>query len=610
MSVLLGKGDRSQGTRLQVDGLRVAYTSNVGTTNPVVWDVSFSLEPGAILGLAGESGCGKSTTALAAIGYVARGARILGGRSQLGDVDLLQMPLRLLRSVWGRRVAYVGQDASTALNPVLTIGAQLAEPLAEHLDERGAAAREHQLELLESVGIPDPAAALVRYPYEFSGGQQQRIAIAIALSCSPEILILDEPTTGLDVTTQARISALLRRLVQERRIATLFVSHDLAVLSELSDRIAIMYAGEIIECGTVASVVRAPQHPYAQALLTAVPSARQPHEIVGLEGQPPPSVVLDCCSFASRCAHATDVCQTRIPLLGTSPGHDVRCVRTAEFSFGFASRRQSEKIDTEASEPLLSVEDLTCTYGDAEAPVLKGISFGLGRGETLGVVGESGSGKSTLLRALAGLHAPASGRVRLEGHDLDFRVRDRPRGERHQLQLVFQHPHSSLNPRHTITELLRRPLRLLRDDVARADEDTAIADLLESVNLPQTVRHKYPSQLSGGQKQRVAIARALAARPSVLLCDEITSSLDVCVQATILKLLTDLSARTQTAVIFVSHDLAVVRSIAARVVVMQGGAVCEEGPTEQLFTAASHPYTRDLLDSIPDLRTSRAMLLP
>ena len=585
----------------EVEDLSVGYLRSDGHDNVVVWKAAFSLAPGSILGLAGESGCGKSTTALAAIGYRGPGSRILSGTAHLEGVDLLTLSSGKLRSIWGRRVAYVAQNATTALNPAIPVGRQLAQPLSRHLHLRGGELRDREVELLESVGIPNPPGALDRYPHQFSGGQQQRIAIAIALSCKPEVLILDEPTTGLDVTTQARISALLRSLVAETGAATLYVSHDLSLLSTVADRLAVMYAGEIVEEADSRAVARQPRHPYTQALLAAVPTAHIRSSVAGIPGRPPARVVLDSCSFAPRCPHALDACRDGyIELLDVGGGHMARCIRTDEIAARpvEASPLAAPEVSPES---LLEVDEVWSQYAKAPTPAVRGVSFEIASGETLGIVGESGSGKSTLLRAIVGLHPPTGGVIRFRGVPLAAQAVKRPRALRRELQIVFQDPDSSLNPRHTVFEIVRRPIRLFRDDVRHSGERAAVIELLESVKLPTGLLHRYATELSGGQKQRIALARAFAARPSLLLCDEVTSALDVSVQATIIELIAELAARFGAAVIFVSHDLAVVRTIAGRALVMKNGEVCEQGETERLFVAPTHPYTRELLAAIPEL---------
>jgi len=591
---------------LDLRDLSVGYLRRDGSINEVVHEVSFTLERGTILGLAGESGCGKSTTALAAIGYRTPGSRIAGGESRLDGIDMLRTSTPKLRKIWGSRVAYVAQSAALALNPALTVGRQLAQPLAVHLGLHGDAARARQLELLGSMGLPDPAGALRRYPFQFSGGQQQRIALAIALSCRPDVLILDEPTTGLDVTTQARITRLLRALVTDFGLGCLYVSHDLALLGTLADRLAVMYAGELIESGPAEAVVSKQRHPYTQALLGAVPSVRRPRFVVGIPGRPPTSVVLDSCAYAPRCPYVLPACRAgRVKLRGPGDGHEARCIRLEEIEKQAVPGH--ELIPAQGGrDVLLEVSDIWCEYGGASVPAVKGVGLVVHAAERVGIVGESGSGKSTLLRAIAGLHRPTAGSIRLRNVELSPVAVKRPRSVRREIQLVFQNPDSSLNPRHTILDIVARPIRLFRDDVPRSREREAVLELLDAVKLPRGLLHRYPAELSGGQRQRVALARAFAARPSLLLCDEVTSALDVSVQATILELIAELSEQTQTAVIWVSHDLAVVRTIANRALVMREGEVCEEGETDQLFAAARHPYTQELLASIPELLPATA----
>jgi peptide/nickel transport system ATP-binding protein len=590
---------------LEVRGLTVAYRRQGGGETTVVWDVDLDLRPGESVGLAGESGSGKSTTGLAAIGYRSPGMRVTDGSSRLADDDLLGLPPARLREIWGRRISYVAQDASRALNPAIPVGRQLAQPLKLHLGLRGAGLREKQLELLSAVDIPDPERALRRYPFQFSGGQQQRIAIAIALSCRPEVLVLDEPTTGLDVTTQARVSSLLRKLIAETGVATLYVSHDLSLLAGTVDRLMVMYGGEIVESGPTAQVATRPTHPYTQALLGAVPTLRSARAIEGIPGRPPLAVVLDRCSYSPRCTHATDACLQRIRLRQAAPNQLARCVRVEELTHRVSVETPIAVRATGGT--LLEVDDLVCSYSKAPVPAVRGVSLTVHRSESLGIVGESGSGKSTLMRTIAGLHPQEAGEVRYGGKALSTVAAKRSRDLRHAIQLVFQNPDSSLNPRHTVAQLIRRPIELLRDDVRRADELAEVERVLAAVRLPRGILHKYPSQLSGGQKQRVAVARAFAARPALLLCDEVTSALDVSVQATIVKLISELAAEFGTAVIFVSHDLAVVRAVAQRVIVMKDGEICEEGEVERVFNAPEHPYTRQLLESVPDFEIPKAV---
>ena len=584
---------------LDVRGLTVGYAAPGHQPTIVVKDVSFSLEPGRILGIAGESGCGKSTTALAGIGFRAPGAVRISGSAFLGAVDLLAASPTALQKIWGREVAYVAQDATAALNPLVKIGKLLAEPLTLHSGLSGRLLRRRSLELLASVGLPDPESAVGRYPHQFSGGQQQRIALAIAMACTPRVLVLDEPTTGLDVTTQAQITHLIKRLVEESGIATLSISHDMAHLATMCHDIAIMYAGEIVERASAADVYSRPRHPYSAALLDAVPTVDEDRTVVGIPGLPPPQVNDEGCAFAERCRFVRDVCSAGHPeLMVVASSHEVRCVRADEL--GVIPARQSALVrrdDVSRADPLLEVRDLCCSYNKTLA--VDGISFTIARGETLALVGESGSGKSTTLRAVAGLHSPDSGVIAFDSHALAARAVERPREVRRVIQLVFQNPDSSLNPRHKISTILERPIALFFPELGRKERRARALELLEDVRLDVGLLDKYPQQLSGGQKQRVALARAFAAAPQLILCDEVVSALDVSVQASILELLRRLAHDHSTAVLFVAHDLAVVRTIADRVCVMRAGTINETGDTAAIFARASHEYTRELLAAVP-----------
>lgn len=589
---------------LTVRSLGVGYAISKADPVPVVHGVSFDLHKGTILGLAGESGCGKSTASLAAIGYRSPTARVLDGSSMLDGQDLLSMTRTQLRSVWGRRVAYVAQNATTALNPGLRVGEQLAQPLRRHLGMEGTALKERQRELFEAVQIPDAEHALRRYPHQFSGGQQQRIAIAIAIACRPDVVVLDEPTTGLDVTTQARISRLLRHLVETEGMAGLYVSHDLALLSKVTDGLAVMYAGEIVERGGTSTVMANPRHPYTRALMASVPSLKERRRVSSIPGRPPHTVVLGSCSFAPRCTMSSDICLTEHPsLVDVQDEHAARCLRIDVIPPPLAVYPPVAK--PVAGEAMLMLEGVTARYPGSARAVIADVELTVSAGETLGIVGESGSGKSTLLRCIAGLHSPESGSIEYRGQALDGRALRRPRETRRNIQLVFQNPETSLNPRHTVAQIIGRSLRLFRSDLSRRHVESEVASLLDEVQLPRAFLHRYPSELSGGQKQRVSLARAFAAQPSLLLCDEVTSALDVSVQATILTLIDDLARKHGTAVIFVSHDLAVVRTVTQRALVMKDGRIVETGATEGVFTAPRHEYTRQLIAAIPDIADAR-----
>ena len=587
------------GNPLIIEGLTVAYRSRSGSLNTILAEVDLRLEPGEVLGLAGESGCGKSTLALCATGYQARGSEVLAGRVKLGDVSLLDLTLAQRRAVWGKRIAMVAQSASGALNPGLTIGVHLEQTLRTHVSGDTASLRRQQIELLESVGLPDPDRALRRFPHEFSGGQQQRIAIALAIACRPDVLILDEPTTGLDVTTQAKITKLLQELFSRYEMAALYVSHDLPLLSTIADRLAVMYAGRIVESAPCRDLFSSPAHPYTRALLASAPG-RDRRRLIGIQGGPPPGAVKDACAFAPRCTYAAPECTAGgVALKQIGCSHTARCKRLSEIPRTPAKKIPAPPSPSAVGAPLLTLSDMTCSYGTFKA--VSGVNLSISPGEIVGIFGESGSGKTTLLRSVAGVVTPSAGQLLFDDRPLPGLSR-RSQQQRKDIQLVFQDPNACLNPRHDAAAILARPLALFRpelaDDPARA---RAIEELFDIVNLPRSVATRRPGQLSGGQKQRLSLARALAAKPRLLLCDEITSALDVSVQAVVVEVLRDLVARTGVAVVFVSHDLGVVRSLCDRAIVMQHGNIREAGDTETLFAHPRHDYTRTLLSAEPEL---------
>ncbi len=589
--------------RLEIKGLSVRY-SGAADSRFAIWDVSLNLEPGSIVGLAGESGCGKSTTAKAAIAFQ-QGEEMIAGASLLGGVDLLALSAPDRRRLWGNRVSYVSQSASLALNPALTVGRQLAQPLRRHLGLRGSALAKRQMELFELVQIPNPKEALKRYPFQFSGGQQQRVALAIALCCNPDVLILDEPTTGLDVTTQAHISTALRRIVDETCIAVLYVSHDLALLGGLSDRLAIMYAGQIVEEGPTAEVIRAPRHPYTKILLGLSPRLDDPRLVSGIPGIPPAGVVLNQCAFSPRCPYVQESCRSaRVALEHFGESHTARCVRANELGSVAPAPVAMSKTAAIGNGHLLIVDQLELTYRRATVKSVDKVSFRLREGERLGIVGESGSGKSSILKMIVGLVAPSDGYMRFDNTRLDGLAIDRPKSLCRDIQLIFQNPDASLNPRHTIRQILTRPLAAFRRELAAKDREAVIRDGLERVRLPPSVIDRLPGELSGGQRQRIAIARAFLAQPRLLLCDEVTSALDVSVQATVLQMIAELSAESGVAVILVSHDLALVRTMADRTIVMRAGRIIEQQDSDALFINPQSDYTRELIAAIPKLNAA------
>jgi peptide/nickel transport system ATP-binding protein len=575
-----------------VDGLSVSCTDGAVIVDPV----SFVIAPGEILGLVGESGCGKTTLALALLGFAQRGLQITAGEVVVGTKDLLMLAPRELRQVRGRVVSYVSQDPGTALNPGLRIGAELDEILHVHGVGRDRADRRRRLkQLMEEVLLPSDEAFLRRYPHQLSGGQQQRVLIAAAFSCGPRLVVLDEPTTGLDVITQEHIVRLVRGMCTRRRVAAVWVSHDLAVVSSVADRLAVMYAGTVVESGPINEVIENPAHPYTKRLLDAVPEGSGRHALIGIPGHAPsPFERTPGCAFAPRCEIAHEACSQAAPEARfVSPSHQVRCVRT-ELVEQLCSRPPHELPLSGPSEELkgLVAVDLYASYGARD--ILRGINLDLVRGTCLAVVGESGSGKTTLARCLAGLHGQYRGEVRLEGHTLPRDVQRRAASTRQAIQYVFQNPFASLNPRKTVFDIVGQPHRLF---FGGTGVRAAVEETLAKVSLPAAYGKRYPRQLSGGERQRVALARALICRPRYLICDEVTSALDVSVQASIIELLRRLLEEEGVGLVFITHQLALVRSLANEVAVLADGVIVERAPTAEIFERPQNAYTKVLVET-------------
>jgi peptide/nickel transport system ATP-binding protein len=537
---------------LEVSGYTLRYATPRGDFTALE-DVSLAIPPGRTLGLVGESGSGKTSLAWAILRYLPANAREGAGRLLLSGEELRDASVARILSIRGQRIGMVFQDPSTSLNPTLMLGDQLAEVLVRHRGLSPREAREKGEALLARTGISRPAEMMRRYPHEASGGEKQRVVIATAFACEPECIIFDEPTTALDVITARQIQDLFARLQEETGVAALYISHDLALVARIAHDVAVIHRGRIVEQGPAARVLAAPQENYTQRLVAAVPQPRR------------------------RLVHG-------------SPPAD--------------------------APPLLAAEAVTVRYGErglfdrllgrAQASVTgaRAVDLTLRPGEILGIVGESGSGKSTIARALAGL-APFEGTVRLEQRRFGAGV-PYDRAYRRDVQIVFQNPDGSLNPRQRVRDILARPLRLY-GLAARAGLPERIAALLESVRLPREFAGRWPHQLSGGEKQRVAIARAFAAEPRVVLCDEVTSSLDVSVQVQVVRLLVALQARTGCAVLFITHDINLVRQLAHRIAVMQGGALVDLFDAAEADAPGRHDYTRRLLDAVPALPASAAM---
>jgi peptide/nickel transport system ATP-binding protein len=583
---------------LRVDGLGVELDAG----EPIVEDVSLELRPGEVLGLVGESGSGKTTTALALLGFARRGTRIHSGAVEVDGQALTGRDERIVRALRGRIVSYVAQDPGVALNPSLRVEDLIGDVLRAHGERPGGG--ETVVAALGSVHLPADRVFARRYPHQLSGGQQQRVAIATALVCEPKVVVLDEPTTGLDVVTQARILEEIDRLGRERGVAVVYVSHDLAVVASIADRIAVMYAGRIVEEGPTTSLLSRPRHPYTRGLLASVPDLGQPRAIqsipgvaVGVGERP------DGCAFAPRCLQRSDdrALGEMPPLTDVGGGHRVRCFEWARTP-ALVVPELAPPPAVERDAPLLVVEDLRAEHGGRLDTVVaaRDVSFAVAVGECLALVGESGSGKTTIARCVAGLHPLAEGRLLLDGVPLAARAASRPREARRRIQIVFQNPHDSLNPRHRVGDAIARPAQVLRDLSAR-EAHAEVARLLERVRLPARLGDRYPGELSGGERQRIAIARALAAEPDLIVCDEITSALDVSVQAAVLELLAELRAELRLALLFITHDLGVVASVADRVLVLENGVVCDDGPVATLLREPEHEYTRRLVAAAPRL---------
>jgi peptide/nickel transport system ATP-binding protein len=589
--------------RLSVENLQVLRAPARGRASAdVVDEVSFRVEPGQVLGLVGESGSGKTTMALALLGHVRRGLVIGGGKVIVDGQDILPLSPRELQRMRGRQVAYVPQDPSSALNPTLKIGTQLREVLAAYEgDDRARAGR--LAEMLAEVGLSTVPGILESYPHQLSGGQQQRVGLAMAFACRPQLIVLDEPTTGLDVTTQRRVLETIRDLCRSYRVAAVYISHDLAVVAEIADHVAVLYAGRLAEVGPAREVFAAPAHPYSRGLLRAVPSLDRSQVLMGLSGQPPrPGSRPPGCFFQPRCEFAVPECEAgQPPMIEVSPtGHAARCLRAVEVAAladapGGPLARPAGPGKTA---PLLDVRDVSATYG--RKTVLNDLTFTVPGRQCVAVVGMSGSGKTTLARCLVGLHPTWAGDVTFAGQRLTAGVRRRSRDQLRRIQYVSQNPYLALNPRRTVGQIVEQPLAHFERLGASQRYERVVAALTAAA-LRESFVDLYPDQLSGGERQRVAIARALILEPDLLVCDEVTSALDVSVQAAIVELLRGLQHERGLSMIFITHNLPLVRSIADHVVVMNNGRICERGPVGEVLEAPKDGYTAQLLADVPKM---------
>lgn len=570
---------------------------------PIVEDISLDVAPGTILGLVGESGSGKSTVGVALLGLARRGLEISSGAVEVNGQDLLTLNARELSAVRGRVVSYVPQDPASGLNPAIRVEKQLSEVLEIHRGtiESAQTARERVLEVIDEVGLVDAKRILSSYPHQLSGGQQQRIGIAMAIIARPDVVVFDEPTTGLDVTTQKRVLQTIRELTDRHQMTSVYVSHDLAVVADLADETAVLYAGRLVERARTATVFTAPRHPYTAGLVAAAPSVSRAEILHGIAGRPPrPGSWPQGCAFAQRCPDARDDCHAMLPPLAeVAKRHTVRCLHPLSAS----SRRiplAPPAIPPQQGDGL-SARRLNVHYGARQ--VLHDVAFDVLPGECTAVVGESGSGKTTLSRCIAGLHEQWTGDVSYAGERLEAVTDRRGKAQRRQIQYVFQNPYGSLNPRMSVGENLEEPLRFFTALSSR-ERRAKVVDTLDSVALSAHYLNQMPDQLSGGERQRVAIGRALTIDPSILICDEITSALDVSVQALVVEQLRKLQRERGLSLLFVTHNLAVVRSIAQRVVVLSEGCVVESGSVDDVLRNPQHPYTQQLLRDLPDIETA------
>jgi peptide/nickel transport system ATP-binding protein len=600
---------------LAVDDLHVAYNVR-GIPRAVLRGVSFHVMPGEAYGLVGESGCGKSTTAFAALRYLPRNGEITGGTVKVSGNDVTSMSASTLRTFRSRDASMVYQDPGAALNPNVRIGRQLLESFTLlGLNKTDASTR--ALEALRRVRIADPERVMDRYPHQLSGGMQQRVVIAMALACDPKLLVLDEPTTGLDATVEAEVLDLVRTLRTETGAAILLIAHNLGVVRSMCDRVGVMYAGKIVEEGPAAQVFDSPSHPYTIGLLRCLPrhGIRKDQQLLHTIPGSLPQIGTDLptCVFVDRCPVATDICRTEAPpVVSSGPGRTTRCFHWSGLADADVFGGVGGVDPQEHHRVVLELHDVSKTFKQQGRPIpaLVGVDLGLEEGETLGLVGESGSGKSTLAKAMLGIHpVDVGGDMQLQGHVLPPKTGDRTVDDKRAIQMVFQNPDSALNRNWTVRRILARSVEKLTG-VSGAAANTRAEELAAALKLSPRHLDMKPRQLSGGLKQRVAIARAFAGSPDIVVCDEPTSALDVSVQAAILNLLAELQSEQKTSYLFISHDLGVVRYLADRIAVMYLGRIMEVGTTEQIFGGTNHPYTQALLSAVPSVDGSETTRIP
>jgi peptide/nickel transport system ATP-binding protein len=613
---------------LQIDRLNTVLDTDHGLVRAVE-DLSLSIERGQTFALVGESGCGKSMTALSILRLLPDNGRVADGAIRVGEVDVVQLAEARMRDVRGRRVSIIFQEPATSLNPVMKIGDQIVEVIERHTSLKGQAARDKAIDWLMRVGIPEPARRIDDYPFQLSGGQKQRVMIAIALAAEPDLVIADEPTTALDVTIQKQILDLLRDLQAERGMAMLLITHDLGIVAQMAHWVALMYAGQIVELASTEDFFARPLHPYAQMLFAALPDTAKRGQPLAAIGGTVPRLDREFagCRFVDRCPRAFGECASTPPALyEPSPRHQVRCLlhRAAAQTSAPAepAGRQSATVTSSlpadapvptSGPPLLEVRDyrvwfpirkglLKRTVGYVKA--VDGVSFSIAPARSLALVGESGCGKTTIgkamLQLLRGI-ARIQGTALLGGQRLDQLEGEALRRARREMQIIFQDPFASLNPRMRVAEIMEEGVASLRPEVAPAERRARVVELLQKVGLHADAVSRYPHEFSGGQRQRIAIARALAVEPRLIICDEPTSALDVSVQAQILNLLAQLQREFGVAYLFITHNFGVVEYLAHDIAVMQAGRIVEAGPAEQILERPKHEYTQTLLAAVPRL---------
>jgi peptide/nickel transport system ATP-binding protein len=610
---------------LEVENLSISYETRKGDVE-AVRDVSFEVKEGETIGLVGESGCGKSTIAFGIVNFLGPNGKIVDGSVRFQGNELVGRSQEELKKLRGDRIAMVFQDPMQALNPSVRLGEQLAEVLTCHSDISKDEAWERSIEMLKRVNMPDPENVMIRYTHQISGGQQQRVVIAMAMLNNPALLIMDEPTTALDVTVEATVLDLIEELKDDFRAANIFITHNLGVVARVSDQLCVMYAGQMVEKGPVREVFHNPRHPYTMGLLACVPRLGESkwesllHPIRG-RVPPPAERPKDKCIFAPRCDYATEKCREACPdLTEITSEHKARCIYALEIDsrpLTSKRRRQDVQVRVEAQpdspqDTLLSFDDLKVYYPQESNSVVSLLGLGekrfvkavddvsvrVSRGRTLGVVGESGCGKSTLVKGIIGLEPVTDGVLEFLGLDITQPVSARDTKLIQEMQMVFQNPDSTLNPSFSVGKQIARPIKRFKT-VPKDQVRNEVVRLLEAVRLPASYYDRLPRQLSGGEKQRIGIARALASRPDLIICDEPVSALDVSVQAAVINLLLEIQQIFGSAMIFIAHDLSVVRFFSDDIAVMYLGQIVEIGPAEAIYSPPYHPYTEALLAAVP-----------